>query len=507
VDCVSNSISLSAETILTGISGPHSLDTMRFRFCARHFAFFLVASVSSMSQVGPAKSATVSSPYPPLFVSATYKVGLSPVSVVVADFNGDGHPDIAIANEKSSTVSVLINRGDGTFEPRVDYKTGKLPSQVVVGDFNKDGKVDLAVANFGDSSISIFFGRGDGTFQRRKDTYLATGDALTLAAIDEDGDGRLDLVIGPADVTLLGNGDGTFQPPINFFLNSGSSLSYLIVTPLNGDYRLIGTMNDYAPYMVEELFAEPRGNWLNYADVIPDGPYTHIGQLAGGNIFNGDVGGVAVTWPGQNQVFLCAPNGDGVLGGLQNVDVGTGPVGIALADFTGDNRVDVVTANSGSKNITFLRGNGKGALSGRTDYAVGNSPQSIAVADFDGNGREDVVVTNSGDATVTTLMQSTVALSHTSLLFSKEPVGKTSAAKAVVLFNAGTTVLDVGTISTSGDFSLQSTTCGQTLASGASCKVKVVFQPTAAGTRSGALLIIDDAIGSPQTVALSGTGS
>jgi hypothetical protein len=121
----------------------------------------------------------------------------------------------------------------------------------------------------------------------------------------------------------------------------------------------------------------------------------------------------------------------------------------------------------------------------------------VAVADFDGNGRQDVAVANSGDGTVTTLLQSTVSLSTFSLSFGKQAVGTTSPAKTVTLFNAGLSTLHISSISTSGDFILQSNGCGTTLASGASCKLSVVFHPTVAGTRKGGLFIADDALGSP----------
>ena len=70
-------------------------------------------------------------------------------SVAVADFNGDGKPDLVVANENDNTVSILLNRGNGTFQNQVAYDTGPAPASVVAADFNGDGKPDLAVANGG----------------------------------------------------------------------------------------------------------------------------------------------------------------------------------------------------------------------------------------------------------------------------------------------------------------------------------------------------------------------
>ena len=65
----------------------------------------------------------------------------------MGDFNGDGKPDLAVANSGSNNVSVLLGNGDGTFQAAVNYAAGNAPNSVAVGDFNGDGKADLAVAN------------------------------------------------------------------------------------------------------------------------------------------------------------------------------------------------------------------------------------------------------------------------------------------------------------------------------------------------------------------------
>ena len=70
-----------------------------------------------------------------------------PVSVAIADFNGDGIADLVVANYASRTVSVLLGKGDGTFQTQLTYATGTKPRSVAVGDFNGDGNPDLALAN------------------------------------------------------------------------------------------------------------------------------------------------------------------------------------------------------------------------------------------------------------------------------------------------------------------------------------------------------------------------
>jgi phosphatidylethanolamine-binding protein (PEBP) family uncharacterized protein len=96
-------------------------------------------------------------------------------------------------------------------------------------------------------------------------------------------------------------------------------------------------------------------------------------------------------------------------------------------------------------------------------------------------------------------------LSPTSLTFASQTVGSTSAAQAITLTNGGTAALTITTIAASGDYA-QTNTCGTSLAAGANCSISVTFTPTAAGTRTGAVTVTDNAAGSPQTASLTGTG-
>src|SRR5438034_1418988 len=96
-------------------------------------------------------------------VAPYYKVGPGPVSIVAADFNGDGKMDLATANSAGSSVSILFGNGDGSFSPAVDYRSGRNPSSLAVADFNGDGEPDLVVANAGDSTVSFLINNGNGT--------------------------------------------------------------------------------------------------------------------------------------------------------------------------------------------------------------------------------------------------------------------------------------------------------------------------------------------------------
>ena len=165
--------------------------------------------------------------------AVSYRVGFFPDSVAVGDFNGDGHLDLAVVGSGSNNggspgmLSILLGKGDGTFQVAQTYGDGIWPHFVTVGDFNGDGKEDIVTANFAqvydglqnitvENDVVVFLGNGDGTFQAGQ-SYYAGDHPHSVAVGDFNGDGKLDLAVADIDSStvsvLLGNGDGTFQAP------------------------------------------------------------------------------------------------------------------------------------------------------------------------------------------------------------------------------------------------------------------------------------------------------
>jgi hypothetical protein len=426
-------------------------------------------------------------------------------ALAVGDFNGDGKPDLAVANYVLGTISVLLGNGNGTFQPHVDYATGGYPESVAVGDFNNDGKLDLVVANNGSNTVSILLGNGDGTFQPQVE--YATGNLpIGVAVADFNRDGKLDLVVANYDNinVLLGNGDGTFQPAVNYA--AGAHPGSPAVGDFNRDGKLDLVVANNSTNTITVLLGNGDGTFRPAVSYSTEPSPTSIAVAD----FNADDKLDLAVGAGTG-VSVLLGNGDGTF--QAHVDYGTGsrnPCSVAVGDFNGDGRPDLVVADLFSTDVHLLLGNGNGTFGAASTDAAGPGPSSVAVGDFNGDGSLDVAVADSSSATVSVLLQATAVLSSPSLAFGDQSVHTSSAPQSVTLTNAGPLTLTIGSIAITGadatDFS-QKNTCGSSVpALGGSCTISVTFRPTVAGPRTASITITDNAQGSPQVVLLTGTG-
>ncbi len=349
----------------------------------------------------------------PLFqVPVNHATGLFPDGMATADFNGDGIPDLAIANWSEGTVSVLLGQGDGSFAPALAYAAGVGPMALVARDFNADGKVDLAVTNLLSQDVSVLLGKGDGAFLRA--ASVPVGVALFgIAAGDLDGDGRADLVVtngtsggvpGQSVVVLLGNGDGTFR--VSAVLPTGANPMAVAIRDLDGDgvqdlvvanadantvAVLLGTGGGQFRFGTEYAVGwSPQG--LALADLDGDGRIDLV---------------VANAW--SNSVSVLLNRGSGVLAPGVTYAAGTASAGVVLADLDGDGKLDAAVFDELGDDIVVLSGTGSGAFGAPVHYGVAAQPMAIATADFNGDGRADLAVAGGAANAVSVLLNASAA--------------------------------------------------------------------------------------------------
>jgi uncharacterized membrane protein len=341
--------------------------------------------------------------------------GYEPYSVAAGDVNGDGNPDLLVANECGNTddcngvVGVLLGNGDGSFQPVVTYNSGGYDAQsVAVADVNGDGKPDLLVANDCATSncasgggVGVLLGNGDGTFQAAMSYGSGGQDAESVAVADVNGDGKPDLVVANGDGSvgiLLGNGDGTFQAAMSY-ASGGTNASSVSVADVSGDGKLDLVVanscasDDCANGSVGVLLGNGDGTFQAavsyssggvYTDALVLGDVNRDGKLdlvlaseyATNSVTNGSVG-------------VLLGNGDGTFQAVVSTSTPTPIEGIrsvALTDFNGDGKLDLAV---GAGNFLLL-GNGDGTF--QTPIELGAGGPGIAVGDFNLDGKPDLAV-------------------------------------------------------------------------------------------------------------------
>jgi hypothetical protein len=417
--------------------------------------------------------------------------------VASADFNQDGKLDIAVFDQSHGKVDILLGRGNGTFHEFSSYSTGNDPGAAVSGDFSRDGNADLAVASR--LTLHIYVGNGDGTFQDKQSlrTFVSP---VWLITGDFNEDGNLDIIVAgqPGISIYFGNGDGTFQQQV--LLNADSGGYYAAAGDFNDDGHLDLAVS--SPTGIEVLLGNGDGTFQNPIGTTLSGQPV---QFALADL-NGDGKlDLALSTSPSNAVSVLFGNGDGTFSAPLNYPLPRGAEFVLAGDFNGDGHLDLVAdslnSSPGTISTSMLLGNGSGAFGPAVSYGPSTTPGTPMIAgDFNGDGKLDLY---NGCAFLQT--PRAVTLSQFSMSFPDVAVGGSSSPKQLKLTNSGPQPVDISSISTSGDFS-ETNDCPATLSLFKGCMISVTFSPTAEGTRTGSLTIIDDAAGSPQSVSLSGKG-
>jgi hypothetical protein len=287
-----------------------------------------------------------------------YQTGTNPLAVAIADFNGDGKPDLIVVNADDNNVSVLLGNGDGTFGARGSFATGYRPASVSVGDFNRDGHLDLAIVNSFD--VSILLGHGDGTFAAAVH-YAAGNYPERISTGDFDGDGIVDIaatdVFDNLIAILKGNGDGSFQPPLTFSV--GSHPIALVSGDWNGDRKTDLAVANYLSNNISVLLNAATGNSTVTVTANPGIPQSAAIDTSYAVPLSVIVRGAGSTpFPGAAVTFSAPASGPSgtFQGGTNSVHGTTDALGIATAPRFTANGIPgsfAVIAGSSGANASF----------------------------------------------------------------------------------------------------------------------------------------------------------
>ena len=283
--------------------------------------------------------------------AVSYAAGANPGSVVVGDFNHDGNPDLAVTNNLgANTISILFGNGDGTFQPARTLEAGGpfVAGILAAADFNRDGHLDLALSSDSSGAVLVLLGNGDGTFQPTQTVPLGFAPQFVVAA-DLNHDGKADLVSGGSGMVtvLLGSGKGTFRAG-TVYTSVPTTEFPASVGDVNGDGNADLVIPGYSDAQTQSGISVLLGN----GDGTFQPPTTFGGSYPNAAVladFNGDgkLDVAIADYQEGNNVPVMLGNGDGTFNAPTYFPGGFSPHGIATGNLNGDSKADLAIGSGG----------------------------------------------------------------------------------------------------------------------------------------------------------------
>ncbi len=433
-------------------------------------------------------------------------------SVPASDIAVPGTASVTVTNPApgggvSNVMYFDISTSVSTLTYASFYGFGGGPA-LLSADFNGDGKLDLAGLLQGISEVYVQLGNGDGSFQAPS-TFAVGVVPVRLVAGDFNGDGKLDLAVANAQdgtvSVLLGNGDGTFGPQTTFGVNGPNSGDFfLVVGDFNGDGKLdLATGNNNSNgndnSTVSVLLGNGDGTFQSPADYLVGGYM--LGMAIGD--FNGD-GKLDIVCVRDlpTEISMLIGNGDGTFQTAAYTPIPIQASWLITADVNGDGKLDLVMTQDGSPgSVSVWLGNGDGTFQTASSfYTTGNSPVFVAAGDLNADGKLDLAVPNANSNTASVFLGNGDGTFQSKVDFPTDlsTISSTPLSVAVGDFNGdGRTDLAALNANDSAPYNLSLTMLLQgALPSAVAVPPMLAFAPQSVGTTS-----------TPQIVTLTNTGT
>jgi hypothetical protein len=315
----------------------------------------------------------------------TYLAEGVPPCVVVTEVNGDGLPDLVMGRQFGVRFDVLLGVGGGLFGPNQSFGPTALdPRVIAAGDFDGDGDIDVATGSGNANDIVILHNAGAGSFSEPLSVPVVQT-VTAMAAGDLNEDGRDDLFFtGLSDlIVLLADPLGGFQPATTFTYSDSAR------TLKTADFDEDGHLDVAIHFGGEARIQRGHGDGSLEAPVVAPLAFSGFDLALGDLNVDGELDLVATHF---NALTSELNRGDLSFG--PGIATGDGPVGLALADFDGDGRLDLATADKAAHTVSVRLATGNGWFGALTTLPFAFAPRYLVSDDFNADGLPDLAAAN-----------------------------------------------------------------------------------------------------------------
>ncbi len=376
------------------------------------FPIFIIVFITALSDCSFVQNQQ------PDFEVVTIAVGKGAGSAETGDFNKDNMPDLAIANSEDSSVTILLNNGNRKFIPSQGspFYAGHFPNDIAIADLNGDGNADLAIANHERKYITVLFGNGKGQFHAaERSPFFVSVKPHTHGVVcaDFNGDGYLDIVTDSwavdSIVILFGDGKGNFLNP-TFYSTGKHPYQRLRTADFNHDNNPDIVTTNLDGDNVTILTGDGRGGFSKHLFGAGNTPFgVAVADLNGdGNADLAIINSPSISGgkKGKDGLTILLGDGKGSFKMLEGspFSTGMGPTRVAAGDLNGDGINDIAVTNYNSRSISIYYMSKNGMVSSTT-IPIGNHSDGIAIGDMDGDGKNDIMVSSYDDHTISILFK------------------------------------------------------------------------------------------------------